>query len=72
MDEIINAAQSGREFNRVLDSLSTSDRNAVLRQFKDANTWNNFVGQVAQASQAQATAEPRNRLAPASANQMRP
>jgi hypothetical protein len=72
MDEIINAAQSGREFNRVLDSLSTSDRNAVLRQFKDVNTWNNFVGQVAQASQAQATAEPRNRLAPASANQMRP
>lgn len=72
MDEIINAAQSGREFNRVLDSLSTSDRNAVLRQFKDVNTWNNFVGQVAQASQAQATAEPRNRLAPAPANQMRP
>ena len=71
MDEIINAAQSGREFNRVLDSLSTSDRNAVLRQFKDANTWNNFVGQVAQASQAQVTAEPRNRLAPAPNNQMR-
>lgn len=71
MDEIINAAQSGREFNRVLDSLSTSDRNAVLRQFKDANTWNNFVGQVAQASQAQVTAEPRNRLAPAPSNQMR-
>jgi len=68
MDEIINAAQSGRKFNRVLDSLSTSDRNAVLRQFKDANTWNSFVGQVTQASQAQVSAEPRNRMVPENRN----
>jgi hypothetical protein len=72
MDEIINAAQSGREFDRVLDSLSSGDRNFFLKHFKNAETWNNFSGQVAQASQAQVVTEPRNKLAPPSENQLRP
>lgn len=71
LDVLIRAAQSGREFNRVLDQIPARDKNAFLKQFKDAESWNKFAGQVAQAAQAQVSAEPRNRLAPASSNQLR-
>jgi len=64
MDEIVKAAQSGRDFNKLLDAIPTKDRNAFLAQFKNAESWNKFSGQVAQAAQAQVSAEPRNALAP--------
>lgn len=63
LDVLIRAAQSGREFNRVLDQIPTKERNAFLAQFKNAESWNKFSGQVAQAAQAQVVAEPRNRNA---------
>lgn len=68
LDVVIRAAQSGREFNRVLDSIPAKERSALLAQFKNAESWNKFSGQVAQAAQAQLSAEPRNRLAPEPAN----
>jgi hypothetical protein len=72
LDVLVRAAQSGREFNRVLNQIPASERNVFLAQFKDAETWNNFAGQIAQASQAQVVTEPRNKLAPPSENQLRP
>lgn len=71
LDRLIRAAQSGREFNRVLDSIPAKERSALLAQFKNAESWNKFSGQVAQAAQAQLSAEPRNRLAPESENALR-
>jgi hypothetical protein len=68
LDVLVRAAQSGREFNRVLNQIPASERNVFLAQFKDAETWNNFAGQIAQASQAQVVTEPRNKLAPPSEN----
>lgn len=58
LDVLIRAAQSGREFNRVLDQIPAKERSAFLSQFKDAESWNKFAGQVAQAAQAQVVAEP--------------
>jgi hypothetical protein len=55
---LIRAAQSGREFNRVLDQIPAKERSAFLSQFKNAESWNKFSGQVAQAAQAQVVAEP--------------
>lgn len=57
MDEIINAAQSGRQFNRILDSLPIKDRNAFLAQFKNAESWSKFTTEIGRASQAYAAAE---------------
>lgn len=67
MDVLIRAAQSGRDFNRVLDALPTKERNAFLAQFKNAESWNRFSTQVANAARTYATtetAEPTNALAP--------
>lgn len=82
MDVLIRAAQSGREFNRVLDQIPTRERNAFLAQFKNAESWNRFAGQVAQAAQVQVTSRAAkdfeeqpmimNNLAPSPSNQMRP
>jgi hypothetical protein len=58
LDVLIRAAQSGREFNRVLDQIPAKERSAFLSQFKNAESWNKFAGQVAQAAQAQVVAEP--------------
>jgi len=63
LDVLIRAAQSGREFNRVLDQIPAKERSAFLAQFKNAESWNKFSGQVAQAAQAQVVAEPSNRNA---------
>jgi hypothetical protein len=63
LDVLIRAAQSGREFNRVLDQIPAKERSAFLAQFKNAGSWNKFSGQVAQAAQAQVVAEPSNRNA---------
>lgn len=57
MDEIINAAQSGRQFNRILDSLPTKERNAFLAQFKNAESWNKFTTEIGRASQSYAAAK---------------
>jgi len=82
MDVLIRAAQSGREFNRVLDQIPARERNAFLAQFKNAESWNKFAGQVAQAAQVQVTSRAAkdfkeqpmimNNLAPPPSNQMRP
>lgn len=67
-DVLVYAAQSGRNFADVLATVPAKERNAVLRIFQRPEEWNNFVGQVAQAAQAQATVEPMNALAPESQN----
>jgi hypothetical protein len=71
-DALVYAAQSGRNFADVLAAVPTKERNAVLRIFQRPEEWNNFVGQVAQAAQAQATVEPMNALAPESQNALVP
>jgi hypothetical protein len=71
-DTLVYAAQSGRNFADVLATIPTKERNAVLRIFQRPEEWNNFVGQVAQAAQAQATVEPMNALAPESQNALAP
>lgn len=82
LDVLIRAAQSGREFNRVLNQIPARERNVFLKQFKDAESWNKFAGQVAQAAQVQVTSRAAkdyqeapvmmNSLAPPPANQLRP
>lgn len=68
LDVLIRAAQSGREFNRVLDALPAKERSALLAQFKDAESWSRFSTQIANAARAYATTqaadEPVNALAP--------
>jgi hypothetical protein len=66
LDVLIRAAQSGRDFNRVLDAIPTKERNAFLAQFKNAESWSRFSTQVANAARTYATtqvAEPTNALA---------
>jgi type II secretory pathway component PulF len=66
LEVLIRAAQSGRDFNRVLDALPTKERNAFLAQFKNAESWSRFSTQVANAARTYATtqtAEPTNALA---------
>jgi hypothetical protein len=82
LDVLIRAAQSGREFNRVLNQIPARERNAFLAQFKNAESWNRFAGQVAQAAQVQVTSRAAkdfeeqpmmiNNLAPPPSNQLRP
>jgi hypothetical protein len=69
MDEIINAAQSGRDFNRILNALPTKERNAFLAQFKNAESWNRFSTQVANAARTYATTQAAE---PAPTNALRP
>lgn len=57
MNTMIRAAQSGREFNRVLDSLPTKERNVFLAQFKNAQSWNKFTTEIGRASQAYAASQ---------------
>lgn len=57
MNTMIRAAQSGREFNRVLDSLPTKERNVFLAQFKNAQSWNKFTTEIGRASQAYAASK---------------
>lgn len=81
LDILIRAAQSGREFNRVLNQIPARERNVFLKQFKDAESWNKFAGQVAQAAQVQVTSRAAkdfeeasvmmNSLAPPPVNQLR-
>lgn len=81
LDILIRAAQSGREFNRVLNQIPARERNVFLKQFKNAESWNKFAGQVAQAAQVQATSRASkdyqeapvmmNSLAPPPVNQLR-
>jgi len=81
MDVLIRAAQSGREFNRVLNQIPARERNVFLKQFKNAESWNKFAGQVAQAAQVQVTSRAAkdyqeapvmmNSLAPPPVNQLR-
>jgi hypothetical protein len=69
MDQIVKAAQSGRDFNVLLDALPTKERNAFLSQFKNAESWSRFSTQVANAARAYTTAQtaeptPTNALRP--------
>jgi hypothetical protein len=69
LDVLIRAAQSGRDFNRVLDALPTRERNAFLAQFKNAESWSRFSTQVANAARTYATTQtaepvPTNALRP--------
>lgn len=57
MDVLIRAAQSGREFARVLDQIPAKERNAFLSQFKDAESWSRFSREVANAARTGATAK---------------
>jgi hypothetical protein len=69
MDEIVKAAQSGRDFNALLDALPTKEKSAFLSQFKNAESWNRFSTQVANAARTYATTQaaepvPTNALRP--------
>lgn len=68
MDEIVKAAQTGRDFNALLDALPARERSAFLSQFKNADSWSKFSTQVANAARSYAiaqTGEPSgNQLAP--------
>ena len=69
LEVLIRAAQSGRDFNRVLDALPARERNAFLAQFKTAESWNRFSTQVANAARTYATTQaaepvPTNALRP--------
>ena len=57
LNVLIRAAQSGREFNRVLDALPTKERSAFLAQFKNAESWNKFTTEVGRASQVYAATQ---------------
>ena len=70
MDRLIRAAQSGREFSRILDEIPSKERNAFLAQFKDAESWGRFSREVANAARttavsksAESEREVRNALA---------
>ena len=69
MDQIVKAAQSGRDFNVLLDALPTKERNAFLSQFKNAESWSRFSTQVANAARAYTTAQTAE---PAPTNALRP
>jgi hypothetical protein len=82
LETLIRSAQSGREFNRVLNQIPARERNVFLKQFKNAESWNKFAGQIAQAAQVQVTSRAAkdfqeqpmmiNNLAPPPSNQLRP
>jgi hypothetical protein len=57
LDVLIRAAQSGREFNRVLDVIPAKERSAFLAQFKDAESWSKFSTEVANATRSYAVAQ---------------
>lgn len=70
MDRLIRAAQSGREFSRILDEIPSKERNAFLAQFKNAESWGWFSREVANAARttavsksAESEREVRNALA---------
>lgn len=58
MDVLIRAAQSGREFDRVLQQIPTRERNAFLAQFKNAESWSRFSREVANAARTSAITPP--------------
>jgi hypothetical protein len=82
LETLIRSAQSGREFNRVLNQIPARERSVFLKQFKNAESWNKFAGQIAQAAQVQVTSRAAkdfqeqpmmiNNLAPRPSNQLRP
>jgi hypothetical protein len=57
LDVLIRAAQSGREFNRVLDVIPAKERSAFLAQFKNAESWSKFSTEVANAARSYAVAQ---------------
>jgi hypothetical protein len=57
MDEIVKAAQSGRDFNALLNALPTKERSAFLAQFKNADSWGRFSTQVANAARSFAVSQ---------------
>lgn len=54
LDVLIRAAQSGRDFNALLNALPTKEKSAFLSQFKNAESWNRFSTQVANAARTYA------------------
>jgi hypothetical protein len=67
MESLIKAARSGRDFNKILDAIPTAERSAFLNQFKNAESWNKFSVDVANAARAYTVAESNkssNALAP--------
>jgi|694.fasta_scaffold02053_29 hypothetical protein len=72
-DAIINAAKSGRSFAQLLDALPTAERNKVLAQFKNAQSWNGFSRDVALAARSFAVdpREPEPEPEPTNSNFLR-
>ena len=67
MESLIKAARSGRDFNKILDAIPTTERSAFLNQFKNAESWKKFSVDVANAARAYTVAESNkssNALAP--------
>lgn len=75
MEQLIKAAQSGREFERILNAIPTKERSAFMAQFKSPEDWSQFSTQVANAARTYAmspTDEQSNALAPENRNALRP
>ena len=69
-DAVINAAKSGRSFAQLLDALPTAERNKVLAQFKNAQSWNGFSRDVALAARSFAVESKEKE--PTNTNSLRP
>ena len=67
MDTLIKAAQSGKDFDAVISSLPTVDKNAFLSVLKDRSKWNSFATGVATA----AAASPSNAMDEENRNNLR-
>jgi hypothetical protein len=68
MLRLIQAAQSGRNFDAAIMALPASERNKVLSVLRTPAQWNRFATGVATAAAGSQTVEPRNALAPESQN----
>ena len=72
MDTLIKAAQSGKDFNAVIASLPTVEKNAFLSVLNDRTKWNSFATGVATAAAATSPIESSNAMGEENRNNLRP
>lgn len=72
MDTLIKAAQSGKNFDAVIASLPTVEKNAFLSVLNDRTKWNSFATGVATAAAATSPIESSNAMGEENRNNLRP
>ena len=72
MDTLIKAAQSGKDFDVVIASLPTVEKNAFLSVLNDRTKWNSFATGVATAAAATSPIESSNAMGEENRNNLRP